>query len=189
MEPGVACSTQVDSVLPADGWRPVRRAEDNSVCYSGATFVRAPWLPMEQELTFRIILESPPAAVDFGLQKGRGRDYEVVQKQRSKTGDLRFEFDVRVKEGKDGQPILLGPFVQGPPEERFVYLDIGTYAGQTDTPWSRRLKVPLRGITWDVVKQATRAKHVLETRVPGTGKDGGPSCATVKPFAGWTVKT
>jgi len=144
---------------------------------------------MEQELTFRIILESPPAGVDFGLQKGRGRDYEVVQKQRSKTGDLRFEFDVRVKEGKDGQPILLGPFVQGPPEERFVYLDIGTYAGQTDTPWSRRLKVPFRGVTWDVVKKATRAKHVLETRVPGTGKDGGPSCATVKPFAGWTVKT
>ena len=42
---------------------------------------------MEQELNFRIILESAPAGVDFGLQKGGGNDYEVVQKQRSKTGD------------------------------------------------------------------------------------------------------
>src|SRR5436853_6508000 len=140
---------------------------------------------MKQELTFRIILESPPAGVDFGLQKGSGSNYEVVQKQRSKTGDLRFEFDSRVKEGKDGLPALLGPFVQRPPQGRFVYLDIGTYAGQADSCWSRRLKVPLRGITWEVVKQASRG--VLETRVPGTGKDGGPTCATVKPFNGWKV--
>jgi Family of unknown function (DUF5990) len=143
---------------------------------------------MDQELKLRIILESPPPGVDYGLQKGGGNDYEVTQKQRSKTGDLQFEFDARLKEGKDGLPVLLGPFVHGPPQERFVYLDIGTYAGQTDTPWSRRLKVPLRDITWDMVKQASRAGHVLETRVPGTGKDGSPTCATVKPFAGWKVK-
>jgi len=62
---------------------------------------------MEQELTFRIILESPPPGVDFGLQKGRGNEFEVVQKQRSGKGDLSFEFDSRVKEGKDGSPTLL----------------------------------------------------------------------------------
>jgi len=143
---------------------------------------------VDQELTFRIVLESPPAGVDYGLQKGGGNDYEVMQKQRSKTGDLRFEFNARVKEGKDGQPVLLGPFVHGPPQERFVYLDIGTYSGQTDTPWSRRLKIPLRGITWDMVKQASRGANLLETHVAGTGKDGSPSCATVKPFDGWKVK-
>jgi Family of unknown function (DUF5990) len=141
---------------------------------------------MELELTFRIILENPPAGVDFGLQQGRGSNYEVVQKQRSKTGNLHFEFSARVKDGKDG-PTLLGPFVQGPPHERFVYLDIGTYAGQTDTCWSRRLKVPLREITWEMIKQASRAPHVLETRIQGTGKDGSPSCGTVKPFPGWKV--
>jgi hypothetical protein len=143
---------------------------------------------MDQEIRFRIILESPPPGVDYGLQKGGGNDYEVTQKQRSKTGDLKFEFDARLKEGKDGLPVLLGPFVHGPPQERFVYLDIGTYAGQTDTPWGRRLKVPLREITWDMVKQVSRTAHVLETRVPGTAKDGSPTCATVKPFSGWKVK-
>ena len=144
---------------------------------------------MQQELTLRIILESPPPGVDFGLQKGGGNDFEVDQKQRSSLNkDLHFEFSARIKEGKDGQPVFLGPFVHGPPHERFVYLDIGTYAGQTDTPWSRRLKIPLRNITWDDVKQASRATQILETRVPGTGKDGSPSCATVKPFSGWKVK-
>jgi hypothetical protein len=142
---------------------------------------------MEQELTFRIILEDPPPGVDYGLQKGSGNDYEVVQKQRLKTGDLKFEFNARVKEGKDGQPVLLGPFTQGPADGRFAYLDIGTCAGQTDAQWSRRLKIPFRDITWDVVKKASNNKRVLETRVPGKGKDGSPSCATVKPFAGWKV--
>ena len=142
---------------------------------------------MDQEVNFCVILESPPPGVDYGLQKGGGSDYEVTQKQRSKTGDLRFEFDARVKEGKDGQPVFLGPFVQGPPHERFVYLDIGTYAGQSDTPWGRRLKIPLRGITWNEVNQASRGTNLLETRVPGTAKDGSPTCATVKPFAGWKV--
>ena len=73
---------------------------------------------MEQELTFRIILEDPPPGVDYGLQKGSGNDYEVVQKQRSKSGDLKFEFSARVKEGKDGQPGLLGSFSQGPAQLR-----------------------------------------------------------------------
>jgi Family of unknown function (DUF5990) len=142
---------------------------------------------MEKELTFRIVLESPPPGVDFGLQKGQGNDYETVQTQRSKTGDLRFEFTARVKEGKTGEPVFLGPFTQGPAHERFVYLDIGTYAGQHGTPWSRRLKVPLRGIAWQMIEQASSGGKALETHVPGTGRDGGPTCATVKPFAGWRV--
>jgi len=138
---------------------------------------------MEHELNLLIILEDPPPGVDFGLQKGSGDPYETVQTQRSSTGDLRFELSVRVREGKDGLPNFLGPFTQGPAQQRFVYIDIGTYAGQTNTVWSRRLKIPLHGITWELIKKG----KTLETRVPGTGKDGGPNCATVKPFAGWGV--
>jgi len=142
---------------------------------------------MERELTLRIILEKPPADVDFGLQKGRGNDYETIQIQRFKGKDLRFEFTVRVKSGGKGEtPNFLGPIVQGPPGGRFVYLDIGTCAGQTETLWSRRLKIPLRGITWEMIEELPASTEpVLETRVRGTGTDGGPSCGTVKPFAGW----
>jgi hypothetical protein len=137
---------------------------------------------MERELTLRIVLGRPPKGVDFGLQKGRGHDYETVQTQRSEGKDLEFQFNVGVKAatGK-AMPALTGPFVQGPAGERFVYIDIGTYAGQVDSGWARRLKIPLAGITMDMIV----AEHILETRVPGTGRDGGPSCATVKPFDGW----
>jgi hypothetical protein len=144
-----------------------------------------------RELTFRIVLEHPPAGVDFGLQIGRGVEYETVQTQRSEGRDLSFEFSVGV--GAAGSktsapPDFQGPVVQGPPNQRFIYIDIGTYAGQRDTPWSRRLKVPLIDITSEMVDRATKdTRMVIETRVPGTGKDGGPNCATVKPFDGWTV--
>jgi hypothetical protein len=140
---------------------------------------------MERELTLRIILERPPAGVDFGLQQGSGANYETVQKQRSGDKDLRFEFTVRVKEARDGSPNFLGPFVQGPASARFVYLDIGTYAGQKNTCWSRRLRIPLQGITWNMLTSSV----VIETRVPGTGRDRGPNCGTVKPFHGWKTAT
>ena len=145
---------------------------------------------VQRELTLRIVLERPPAGVDFGLQKGRGSQFETIQKQRSTGEDLYFDFSVGVRASReDVVPNFLGPLVQGPPGERFVYIDIGTNAGQTDSCWSRRLKVPLRGITWDMLDQlSNEAPAVLEARVPGTGKDGGPSCATVKPFAGWKVR-
>lgn len=145
---------------------------------------------MQQKITLRIVLENPPAGVDFGLQKGGGSHYETIQTQRSRAKDLSFEFDVAVKsDRKEPVPHLAGPFVQGPPGQRFVYIDIGTYAGQTETVWSRRLKVPLSGITWDIVDElSTGSKLALETRVPGTGKDGGPTCGAVKPLSGWKLK-
>ena len=116
---------------------------------------------MERELVLRIVLEKPPAGVDFGLQKGQGRDYETVQKQRSTAKDLSFDFTVGVKASRKGAaPTFVGPFAQGPPAERFVYIDIGSCAGQTGTPWSRRLKIPLRGITWDMID----GSGVLEAR-------------------------
>jgi Family of unknown function (DUF5990) len=140
---------------------------------------------LEREATLRIVLESPPEGVDFALQKGRGSNYEIVQKQRSTNKDLKFEFSVRAKSpGVNAPPNFLGPFVQGPPGDRFVYIDIGTFAGQTDSCWSRRLKVPLSAISWDMIEEP----GLLEARVPGTGSDGGPSCATVKSFAGWKLK-
>jgi hypothetical protein len=144
---------------------------------------------MDRELKFRIVLEKPPAGVDFALQKGKGSNYEIIQKQRSGIHDLIFEFTALARPGSNGDtPNLLGPFVQGPPDARFVYIGIGAFAGQTDTVWNRRLKVPLTGITSQAVKQAANEpRAVLETHVPGTGKDGGPNCATVKPFAGWKL--
>jgi hypothetical protein len=141
---------------------------------------------MAVNVTFRVLLERPPAGVDYGVQVGRGTRYTTVQTQRSTGRDLRFEFTASIKGAAPGPPDFAGPVVQGPPGQRFVYIDIGTYAGQTGTPWARRLKIPLAGVTWDTLDGASRPDPVLEARVAGTARDGGPACATVKPFDGWT---
>ena len=145
---------------------------------------------MEPLLTLRIVLERPPVGVDFALQQGRGSNYKTLQKQRSARKDLYFEFTLGVKAARDeGMPVFVGPLAQGPPAERFIYLDIGTYAGQKDSCLSRRLKIPLSGITWGMIDQlAVSSQMVLEARVPGTGRDGGPNCATAKPFDGWKLR-
>jgi Family of unknown function (DUF5990) len=141
---------------------------------------------MNQELPIRIILEAPPAGVDFGIQKGNGNQYETIQKQRSDKNDLCFEFKISVKENKSSLYNFTGPYVQGPSNERFIYVDIGTAAGQLSSVWTRRLKIPLRDISTETINQILAdSSLVLETKVPGTGKDGGPNCATVKPFTGW----
>jgi hypothetical protein len=144
---------------------------------------------VEPGLRLRIVLQGPPPGVDFGVQKGTGATYETVQRKQSSGRDLQFEVTVAVRAAdRRTAPDFGGPLVQGPRGERFIYIDIGCYAGQSDSCWSRRLKIPLTGITWDAVDRAsTDPRSVLETRVPGTGRDGGPSCATVKPFGGWKV--
>jgi hypothetical protein len=143
---------------------------------------------MQSELMLRIVLEKPFAGVDYCLQKGAGTNYETIQKQRANSTDLSFEFSVGIKDRENPIPIFVGPFTQGKPQERFIYIDIGICAGQTETPWSRRLKIPLADITWDILNEAlVDDSSILEAKVPGIGKDGGPSCATVKPFNGWKL--
>ena len=97
---------------------------------------------MPSEINLRIVVEQPPSGVDYALQKGKGSLYETVQKQRSDGNDLTFEFTPTIRAGvSDPMAALGGPFVQGPPKQRFVYLGIGACAGQHDSCWSRRLKV------------------------------------------------
>ncbi|MEP7108717.1 MAG: DUF5990 family protein [Ferruginibacter sp.] len=145
---------------------------------------------MENELRCRIILQNPTPGVDFGLQKGKGNNFETIQIQKSGGNDLLFEFSLWVKSGTNKSPVFLGPFAQGTPIDRFIYIDIGKCAGQRDSSWSRRLKIPLSGIIPEMIQQLlSDSKLIIETLVAGIGKDGGPNCGTVKPFKGWVVKT
>lgn len=141
-------------------------------------------------IALQIILEKPPANVVFGLQKGSGNDYQTVQVQTANGGNLIFDFTAEVKgdKEKDELPDFKGPFVQGPRMGRFIYLDIGGYAKHSESPVGGRMKIPLTGITWPIVDQLNENTR-LETRVAGTGKNGGPNYATVKPFMGWSIKT
>jgi hypothetical protein len=160
-------------------------------CLRRAHFITLQRNEMEQQLSLQIVLIAPPSGVDFGLQKGKGYDYQTIQKQRSSGKDVGFEFVVIVKDNRDdGLLNSLGTLTQGPPTGRFVYINIGKSAGQFDSCWDRRIKVPLSGITWDMIHQLSAdSKLVLEAHLPGTAKDGGPSCATVHPIEGWKVRS
>jgi hypothetical protein len=142
---------------------------------------------MEVELRLSIVLDGPPSGVDFGVQDGKGSDYTTIQKQRSKGADLSFEFTVTVKDNRaDGLPNFLGPPTQGPTTGRFIYIDVGKLAGQADSCRERRIKVPLSGITWDMIQQVSAdSKLALEAHLPGTARNGGPSCGTIQRAQGW----
>jgi len=144
---------------------------------------------MQPQLTLRIILENPTPGVDYGLQEGKGTDYKTIQTKRGNDGNLEFECNVNVKFSDKNTPVFLGPYAQGPANERFIYIDIGTFAGQKDSIWDRRLKIPLSGISSEMINQALpNSGCKIETVVAGSGKDGGPNCGTVKPFRGWKLK-
>ncbi len=137
----------------------------------------------------RIILQKPPVDLDFGLQKGAAAKHQMVQVQKSGGDDLVFVFTAEVKgdRQKTNQPDFGGPFVQGKLSERFVYINCGT-ASEQERWWTSRLKVPLTGVTWADIDQLQKSSStILETTVPGTAKNGGPTMATVKPFDGWSV--
>jgi hypothetical protein len=142
---------------------------------------------MRSELPIRLILVDPPAKVDYGIQRGRGSNYEPMFVQQRKRDDVAFDFSITVSDRQDGAPSFSGDFVQGTPARRFVYIDVGTYAGQKNTPWSRRMIVLLNGISWEQINRALKPRHRLSATIPGTGKDGGPSCATVPLIGGWKV--
>lgn len=139
------------------------------------------------ELPLRIIVEQPIAGVALRLQ--RGKDALDPPSTSTATG-VTFDFSVRLgKSRSDGSLTFLGPYTQGPPASRFVYVNAGRRAGQATTQWDRRAKVPLAGITEKHVRAvtATPGKRLAVT-FPGRGSDGGPVCATVRlPADAWRV--
>jgi Family of unknown function (DUF5990) len=140
-----------------------------------------------EEFSLRITVVDPPPNISWALQLGRD---QLVQPTACTAARISFDFSVEVVEGESpGAFRLRGGAVQGRPGERFVYLCVGSYAGQLDAPAGGRAKVSLEGITrrlLDIVKG--RRSGVLEAQFAGTARDGGPSRASVKLLGdGWRV--
>lgn len=142
----------------------------------------------ETYLPLRITVVNPPQRVVFALQRGKA---ELVASVMASGDNLSFNFAVRVGDREDEMPNFLGPFVQGPRGGRFVYVNSGTLAGQADSCWTRRAKVRLKTIGWDLVDHVlAKPSSFLEAKIAGRAGDGGPACATVPLLAGgWTMIT
>jgi hypothetical protein len=140
----------------------------------------------EQEGRLRITLVAPPAEVLFALQSGRS---ELHQATRSTGASISFDFTVRFRPAGSTAVNVLGPYAQGTPASRFVYVNSGTYAGEKGSRWSRRAKIPLAGITRQLIEELhDTPDSILEARIAGTGRDGGPASASVPLLdSGWRV--
>jgi hypothetical protein len=142
----------------------------------------------QRELPLRITLVRPPPGVTFAVQRGRA---DLLPPSRSGAGEISFDLAVRVAARPDGSPNFLGPFAQGTPADRFVYVNSGRQAGQADSCWDRRAKVRLGGIGWPLVERVlSDPGAVLEARILGGSNDRGPCCASVPLLdGGWRLAT
>jgi hypothetical protein len=141
----------------------------------------------ERVLPLRIVVLRPPAGVTFAVQRGR---HELLPPSSASDAEVVFELSVRVApRGEGGAPNFLGPYAQGSRADRFLYVNAGTSAGQPGSCWTRRAKIKTAGIGWDLVEETLATPGaVLEARVRGTGRDGGPCCATVPLLeGGWRI--
>ena len=128
-------------------------------------------------ITLRLTVADPVPGVRYSLQKDDAPFQPVT------AGDGPLSFDVPVRLSADNR--FLGPFVRREgPARRFVYIRIGTSAGDHTSPWSRRAKIDIHDIPPTLLDRA-REGRTLEIVLPGRGKDGSPACATVRPIAAW----
>ena len=134
------------------------------------------------DLQLRIRVTEAPSNVRFQVQRGRE---DLLPPVRRSSTSMEFEFSVRLGTQKDGSPNFLGPFAQGPPNGRFVYVNSGTLAGDAQSCWTRRAKVPLGGISWKLIDESRSSDGVVEAEIGGVAKDGGPACGTVPLRHGW----
>ena len=110
------------------------------------------------------------------------------QAQLADGTDMLFRFSLNFRPGRDGGLVPRGPLVQGRGEDRVLYICSGTMAGQSGSPWTRRAKVPLNGIVELLPAPGLGPMPpLLQGRISGLARDGGPACASVRLLEGWVL--
>jgi hypothetical protein len=139
------------------------------------------------EVVLHIVVHDPLPGVTLRVQCGRT---QLVEPASVSASEAMFVVPMRIGPTPvDGRPNFLGPFAQGSPHKRFVYVNAGARAGQANTCWDRRAKLFLDSISWRQIEELrAQPGRCLEGHIAGTAADGGPACATVPLLrGGWRV--
>lgn len=132
---------------------------------------------MKHEIPIRIRVLRPLAAVSMKVQRGKD---ELLPPTAVADDAIAFEFDITV-DLSAATPNFLGKYAQGPKDQRFIYVNAGSYSGQLGTCWNRRAKISLMSVTREQVETLlAKPRMILESEFEGIGRDGGPTCASVK---------
>lgn len=144
--------------------------------------------PERVDLPLSIVVENPVRGLALMLQRGQAQKATLLPPASDSSSAVTFELEVTVNGSlSSGRPRLLGPFVQGPPDARFVYLAVGRRAGQAESPWDGRVKIPLSGLDWSQIEELAPQGRLV-ARIAGQSPKGGPALASVKLLgSGWTA--
>jgi hypothetical protein len=128
----------------------------------------------EGTVRFRLIrADDEPAtnpegdAFVFGLQDTRDQIHPAATLP---DGRLAWDFELRVRPGKDGRPNFLGDFASGGANDRFVYL---SWRSIPRGVWINRVKAPLASIDWPLIDAAQREDRPIVGDLSGRGPGGG----------------
>ena len=147
--------------------------------------------------------------IHVGVQR-RGKPGELLGVVPGDSPGVTWTLDATVTPSADGDLDLKGPYIQGPPGGRFIYLNwgmVGEGANFADTgkgidpgrcessaldaprtfTMFRRAKLRLDAVAPEVLRSA-QAQGTLVARVTLTDSGGGPICASVRPpFIEWSA--
>lgn len=114
--------------------------------------------------------------IRLGIQKGK----VVIDDVAASVEEVTFRALLRVAQNPEtGKPNFLGPYAQGKPAERFLYLCWGE---RIDGAWEGvgRVKVHLNVIEWPAVAHAIATGEPIAATIQMTNAKGQPLYASVK---------
>ena len=126
------------------------------------------------------------ANIHVGVQR-RNKPGELLGLVRGDAPRAAWDLDCVVKESGDGGVEFTGPYIQGGPGRRFIYLSWGVIEDDGTFTMFRRAKLMLDAVPSDVARRAATSGELVG--VVGLSDDkGNPRCAAVGPSAiEWSV--
>jgi len=119
--------------------------------------------------------------IHVGVQR-RAKPEELLQLVPGDSTSARWELESEIK-GDD----VKGPYIQGRPGERFIYLSWGVVGDDGSFTMFRRAKLMLADVPREVLRDAVKSGR-LTARLNLTDSKGNPLCARVKaPAIAWSA--
>jgi Family of unknown function (DUF5990) len=126
--------------------------------------------------------------VHVGVQR-RNKPGELLGVTAGDAPAVSWTLDAAVTPTPDGAADLQGPYLQGPPGGRFIYLTWGTVDGPGEFTMFRRAKLWLNAVPAEVLSLAAE-RGVLVGRLGLTDAKGNPVCASIRPpLIEWSAAT